>query len=96
MYCSFSFILVLDSWGKMPSGIIEGNFYELGAFDQCIGIEEPEKQFTAQYCLSQITRASEPEPPENSNATSNAFQQVVDGIMSRVSPQSRVVNSADP
>uniref|UniRef100_A0A2M4B423 Putative secreted protein n=1 Tax=Anopheles triannulatus TaxID=58253 RepID=A0A2M4B423_9DIPT len=27
-----------DAWGKWPAGVLAGNFYELGHYDQCVGL----------------------------------------------------------
>ncbi|XP_049532610.1 nose resistant to fluoxetine protein 6-like [Anopheles darlingi] len=27
-----------DAWGKLPAGVLAGNFYELGHYDQCVGL----------------------------------------------------------
>lgn len=32
-------ILVIDASSKLPSGIMSGHITEMGAFDQCIGIQ---------------------------------------------------------
>lgn len=46
-----------DSWGKIPSGVLQGNLYELGNFDQCLGVmhvNETGNSFKGQYCLAGI------------------------------------------
>lgn len=53
-----------DAWGKLPSGILSGNAYELGDFDACLRIAEPIDDGAAvgtavgtvrgQYCLAQL------------------------------------------
>ncbi|XP_031635339.1 nose resistant to fluoxetine protein 6-like [Contarinia nasturtii] len=46
---------ILDSWGKIPSGMLNGNKYEFGEFLQCLDINErTDKPFKVQYCLGQI------------------------------------------
>lgn len=48
-------IVVVDAWGKVPSGILAGNMYELGNFDQCLSIEEAVEnvgKIQGQYCLA--------------------------------------------
>lgn len=51
----------IDAWGKIPSGILYGNVYELGQFDECLSIEKLiiDNQYTnvlkGQYCLTQIS-----------------------------------------
>lgn len=44
---------VVDAWGKIPSGILNGNFYEFGAFPQCFDLKDVQKPET-QYCISQL------------------------------------------
>lgn len=46
--------LVLDSWGKFPSGFFDGNFYEFGAFSQCFHIERNGEIYDTQYCLGNL------------------------------------------
>lgn len=41
----------MDSTGKLPSGILGGNLFSLGSFDQCISIENNEKTISGKYCL---------------------------------------------
>lgn len=54
-----SIIKVIDSWGKIPAGILSGNFYEFGNFDQCLQIahitNSSINSFYPQYCLSTVT-----------------------------------------
>lgn len=43
----------------MPTGILNGNFYELGNFDQCIAIahqsiNDVNSDFYGKYCLSSV------------------------------------------
>jgi len=45
LYC---FIQVMDSFGRKPSGIMEGNFVWTGQHSQCVGINVPE--WTGKYC----------------------------------------------
>lgn len=47
-------ITVVDSWGKFPSGIMSGNFFELGSFPQCFRIERNGDAFKTQYCVAQL------------------------------------------
>lgn len=53
--CSFV-QTVFDAWGKIPSGILLGNQYELGNFDECLEVNYKENMstFVGQYCLTQI------------------------------------------
>lgn len=41
-----------DATGKLPSGILEGNIYSLGHFDQCLKIKSPDNKIQGQYCLA--------------------------------------------
>lgn len=46
---------MVDAWGKVPSGILAGNLYELGNFDQCLSIEQSvvnAGRIRGQYCLA--------------------------------------------
>lgn len=51
---------MIDAWGKIPAGILLGNLYELGHFDECLSIEGPtvnedSASLKAQYCLAQFS-----------------------------------------
>lgn len=55
---TFIFI-VLDSWGKIPSGLLVGNAYDLGNFDECYDINYLPKNIQSgyiqgQYCLIKV------------------------------------------
>ncbi|KAB0798818.1 hypothetical protein PPYR_06698 [Photinus pyralis] len=47
---------MFDASGKNPSGILEGNFYELGSFDECMSIEETmaEDTIIGKYCVGKL------------------------------------------
>ncbi|XP_018562596.1 nose resistant to fluoxetine protein 6-like [Anoplophora glabripennis] len=51
---------MFDSFPKFPVGIIYGNHYQMGNFDECVGVErllkeeEDEIQLQGQYCLADI------------------------------------------
>lgn len=47
--------LVVDAWGKIPSGLLSGNFYELGSFSQCFDIQRNKTRFETQYCVAYVT-----------------------------------------
>lgn len=56
----FLSLAVIDAWGKIPSGILSGNVYELGQFDECLSTDKPiENEETTvlkgQYCLAQLS-----------------------------------------
>lgn len=46
---------MFDSAVKYPHGILYGSLYQLGNFDECISVIEPEKEFRGQYCLADVT-----------------------------------------
>lgn len=52
--------IVLDSWGKFPSGILYGNNNELGNFDECMRVQHPieyentTSNLAGKYCLVQL------------------------------------------
>lgn len=45
---------VVDAWGKIPLGNLNGTFYELGEFSQCFHIEP----IKTQYCLVKLKTES--------------------------------------
>lgn len=45
---------VIDSWGKLPSAVYSGNFYELGGFSQCFNIQRNHSTYKTQYCLGKL------------------------------------------
>lgn len=47
----------MDASGKTPSGILAGNTFSLGNFDQCLGIRHEitsNNEFNGQYCLMDV------------------------------------------
>lgn len=46
---------MLDSCAKIPVGITSGNVFELGAFDDCLAIENGDKTIKGKYCLTGLT-----------------------------------------
>lgn len=46
---------MVDSWGKIPSGVLEGNVHEQGSFSECMNLERNETKYASQYCLAKIT-----------------------------------------
>ncbi|XP_055844711.1 nose resistant to fluoxetine protein 6-like isoform X2 [Episyrphus balteatus] len=48
--------MVLDSWGKLPSGILYGHFTDLGNYDQCVRtsviLKEGNQPTKGQYCFA--------------------------------------------
>lgn len=62
-------IAVIDAWGKIPSGILYGNTYELGQFDECLAIEKPADNenpyiLKGQYCLTQLSIGGDSAPSQ--------------------------------
>lgn len=45
---------VLDSWGKMPSGVLSGNRYDFGDFRRCFHLDRNGGTYPTQYCLGRI------------------------------------------
>lgn len=58
--CLFSH-LVVDAWGKFPSGILEGNLFELGSFQECFHIERDDEPYDTKYCLAELKLKSTPQ-----------------------------------
>lgn len=54
MFIFFLFNSVVDAWGKIPSGILERNIFELGAFSECFRIERGQMHYGTKYCLAQL------------------------------------------
>lgn len=57
------YLLVLDSWGKMPTGIYSGNNLDLGHYDQCYTTEHDSKStiigyIEPLYCQIRVQDAS--------------------------------------
>lgn len=50
---------MFDSWGRIPSGILSGNLFSFGNFDECLSINEVTESnsgtIKGQYCLQPIT-----------------------------------------
>lgn len=49
------YFLVAESWERHPIGILAGNKYHFGIYDECVNVQNP---VTGQYCLSEITLIS--------------------------------------
>lgn len=50
---------MFDAWGKIPSGILYGNFFDRGNFDECLEIRHDSKAqnigiIKGQYCIASI------------------------------------------
>lgn len=58
---TFSFFIfsVVDAWGKLPSGVLNGDLYDLGDYDECLSISHninsASGTFDGQFCLAQVT-----------------------------------------
>ncbi|XP_053691017.1 nose resistant to fluoxetine protein 6-like [Sabethes cyaneus] len=56
----FAYFKVFDAWGKFPSGIMEGNFYDLGSYEECRKFAHHDErletisQIRGRYCLLSI------------------------------------------
>ena len=48
------FVLVVDSWGKIPSALLDGNLYELGGFEECLNIQWNDGLYESKYCLGAL------------------------------------------
>lgn len=46
--------IVLDAWGNFPSGMMSGNFFDLGSFSQCFHITRNDIVYKTQYCIGQL------------------------------------------
>ncbi|KAG8252820.1 hypothetical protein J6590_048320 [Homalodisca vitripennis] len=44
-------IRMIDAASKLHPGVLDGRIQNLGNYDQCLNIEEPEQRFTGQHCL---------------------------------------------
>lgn len=40
-----------ESWNRYPVGLLAGNRYQMGVYDECVDVHHPIK---GQYCLSEI------------------------------------------
>lgn len=54
---------MIDSAGKIPSGLLEGNIFNPGHFDQCININY--KQLNGKYCLIKLPTSGKGQMSEN-------------------------------
>lgn len=58
-----------DAWGKIPSGVLQGNLYELGDYDECLQISHFNATFGAfngRYCLANVKLNPPPNNDEDS------------------------------
>lgn len=54
---------MIDSAGKIPSGLLEGNVFNLGHYDQCMNINY--KKLNGKYCLIKLPFSEEGQTPGN-------------------------------
>lgn len=53
----YYYCLVFDSTAKVPDGVLMGNLFEMGNYDECVEIEGIESifgEFRGQYCVLDI------------------------------------------
>lgn len=52
----------MDSWAKIPSGIMKGNFWSFGNYEECVNINTklpfPYGTLEGQYCFAGISMSS--------------------------------------
>ncbi|XP_017001494.2 nose resistant to fluoxetine protein 6 [Drosophila takahashii] len=49
---------MFDAWGSIPSGLLAGNMYDLGNFDECLGISKeiiPGRTIQGKYCFLSVS-----------------------------------------
>lgn len=44
----------MDAWGKIPSGILEGNYQDFGSFSECFHIERNNELYKSKYCMAKV------------------------------------------
>lgn len=42
---------MLDAGSKLVSGVLDGHFQDLGNYEQCINVREPNFDFQGQHCV---------------------------------------------
>lgn len=57
---------VHDSTARFTSGLLNGNVNQLGDFDQCLNVKEPNDEFQGKYCLAYL----QPSIPDSLRFTS--------------------------
>ncbi|KAH8235402.1 hypothetical protein KR038_007021, partial [Drosophila bunnanda] len=49
---------MIDSWGTLPAGVLVGNWWDLGHFDECLGIDHVDvttaRHVRGKYCFAKI------------------------------------------
>jgi hypothetical protein len=55
-------ITVVDSWGKIPEGILSGHLNTFGDWDECVGVRSPsvpgKVSFRGSYCFTSLIPTS--------------------------------------
>lgn len=46
--------LVVDAWGKLPSGLLNQNFFDPGSFSECFHIVRNGRNYKTKYCIGQL------------------------------------------
>ncbi|KAG8237342.1 hypothetical protein J437_LFUL014548 [Ladona fulva] len=59
---------VFDASTKFPRGVLSGNVYNMGDFDECLGVRGP-SNIKGQYCLSRVDITEEDERRKLSGST---------------------------
>lgn len=52
---------MIDSWGSVPTGILNGNMVDLGNYDECLGIDHvvaSSHSVQGKYCFAKLTLSS--------------------------------------
>lgn len=53
---------MIDSWGRLPAGLLHGNLQDLGNFDECVRVDHPvgntDYHLRGKYCLAKIIPGS--------------------------------------
>lgn len=75
-----NFISVWDASSNLPNGILSGNLYDLGQFDQCLSIRESgfDGGISGKYCLGTVSVS-------NDNDVYSALLRIVGNITKNVS-----------
>ncbi|KAG8230515.1 hypothetical protein J437_LFUL010035 [Ladona fulva] len=87
---------VFDSSAKYPEGVLSGNTYHMGNFDECVGVRvdlsgDGEDILKGQYCLAEVTY--EDTLDVHSNASSDPYSMHYDP---KSSAWNKLQNAGDP
>lgn len=66
---------IRDSWGKVPAGMLSGNYFDLGNFDQCIDVRHTSDEvgeIVGQHCTLMIPYDLESSPESRLAAPSRS------------------------